>query len=182
LDIDSSDKIARFVRFCDSFNIPLINLVDSPGYLPGIEQEHQGIIRHGAKVLYAYAEATVPKIALILRKAFGGAYIAMASKALGYDITLAWPIAQIAVMGPEQAVGILFNKELKASKNPQDLLDKKIKEYEENIMNPKVAAELGYIDNIIKPEETRIQLIKHLEMLRNKEIGKRPKKHGNVPL
>lgn len=182
LDIASSDKIARFVRFCDCFNIPLLNFVDSPGYLPGVEQEHEGIIRHGAKVLYAYAQASVPKIALILRKAFGGAYIALAGKGLGYDVTLAWPSASIAVMGPEQAVNILYTKEIQASSHPEKLVEKKVAEYEKKYMQPSTAAELGYIDSIITSEQTRIQLIQHVERLRNKQIIPQQKKHGNIPL
>jgi len=182
LDIDSSDKISRFVRFCDAFNIPLINLVDTPGYLPGKEQEHGGIIRHGAKVLYAYAEATVPKISLILRKAFGGAYIALCSKELGYDKVIAWPIAQIAVMGPEQAVKIIYKKELAESKNPQKLEAEKIQELREIFLNPYEAAKLGQVDIILNPKDTRVVLTKCLESLLNKKGGKIAKKHGNIPL
>lgn len=182
LDIDSSDKISRFVRFCDAFNIPLINLVDTPGYLPGKEQEHGGIIRHGAKVLYAYAEATVPKISLILRKAFGGAYIALASRKLGQDIVLAWPSAQIAVMGPEQAVKIIYKKEIAERSDPQKLEKEKIQELREIFLNPYQAAKLGQVDLIIHPKDTRSILNKFLEFLSNKREPKIPRKHGNIPL
>lgn len=182
LDIDSSDKVARFVRFCDAFNIPLINLVDTPGYLPGTDQEQKGIIRHGAKVLYAFAEATVPKISLILRKAFGGAYIALASHKLGYDKVIAWPSAQIAVMGPESAVRILYKKELAESKEPKKLAEEKIKELKEIFLNPYQAAKLGQVDLIINPKDTRSILIKCLESLLNKREVKIARKHGNIPL
>ncbi len=182
LDIDSSDKVSRFVRFCDSFNIPLINIVDTPGYLPGKDQEHRGIIRHGAKVLYAFAEATVPKIALILRKAFGGAYIALCSRELGYDKVIAWPTAQIAVMGPEQAVKIIYKKELVESKDPKKLEEEKIKELRETFLNPYEAAKLGQVDLIINPKGTRTVLIKCLEPLLNKKESKIARKHGNMPL
>lgn len=182
LDIDSSDKVSRFVRFCDAFNIPLINLVDTPGYLPGTDQEHRGIIRHGAKVLYAFAEATVPKISLILRKAFGGAYIALASRQLGYDKVIAWPSAQIAVMGPEQAVKIIYKKEIAESKDPKRLEKEKIAQLREIFLNPWQAAKLGQIDMVIHPKDTRSILIKCLESLSNKREGKVARKHGNIPL
>ncbi|KPJ57524.1 methylmalonyl-CoA carboxyltransferase [Parcubacteria bacterium DG_74_2] len=182
LDIDSSDKIARFVRFCDAFNIPLINLVDTPGYLPGRDQEHRGIIRHGAKVLYAFSEATVPKISLILRKAFGGAYIALASRKLGYDKVIAWPSAQIAVMGPEQAVKIIFKKEIAESKKPEKFEEEKIRELREFFLNPYQAAKLGQVDMIIHPKDTRFILIKCLESILEKRESKVPRKHGNIPL
>lgn len=182
LDIDSSDKVARFVRFCDCFNIPLINLVDTPGYLPGTDQEHRGIIRHGAKVLYAFAEATVPKISLILRKAFGGAYIALASRQLGQDMVLAWPSAQIAVLGPEQAVKIIYKKEIAQSPDPKKLEEEKIKELREVFLNPWQAAKLGQVDLIIHPKDTRTVLIKSLESLSNKREAKIARKHGNIPL
>lgn len=182
LDIESSDKISRFVRFCDCFNIPIINLVDCPGYLPGKEQEAGGIIRHGAKVLYAFAEATVPKISLILRKAFGGAYIALASRELGYDKVLAWPSAQIAVMGPEQAVKIIYKKELAQAKDPEKLEKEKIKELREKFLNPFEAARLGCVDLILNPKDTRSVLIKCLESLLQKRGEKIPRKHGNIPL
>jgi len=182
LDIDSSDKVARFVRFCDAFNVPLINLVDTPGYLPGTDQESRGIIRHGAKVLYAFAEATVPKISLILRKAFGGAYIALASRQLGYDRVLAWPSSQIAVMGPEQAVKIIYKKELFESKDPKKLEKEKIQELKEFFLNPYQAAKLGQVDMIIHPKDTRATLTKCLESLLNKRESKIARKHGNIPL
>lgn len=182
LDIDSSDKISRFVRFCDCFNIPLINLVDTPGYLPGKDQERGGIIRHGAKVLYGFAEATVPKISLILRKAFGGAYIALCSRALGYDKVIAWPSAQIAVMGPEQAVKIIYKNELAQSQDPEKLEKSKIKELRETFLNPEQAAKLGQLDLIIHPKDTRMILIKLLESLLNKREPKIARKHGNIPL
>lgn len=182
LDIDSSDKVARFVRFCDAFNIPLINLVDTPGYLPGKDQEYRGIIRHGAKVLYAFADATVPKITLILRKAFGGAYIALCSRELGYDKVIAWPIAQLAVMGPEQAVKIIYKKELTESKDPKKLEEEKIQELREIFLNPEQAAKLGQVDMLIQPKDTRTVLIKCLESLLNKKESKIARKHGNIPL
>jgi acetyl-CoA carboxylase carboxyltransferase component len=182
LDIDSSDKVSRFVRFCDCFNIPLINIVDTPGYLPGTDQEYKGIIRHGAKVLYAYSEATVPKISLILRKAFGGAYIALASRKLGYDKVIAWPSAQIAVMGPEQAVRVIYRKEILKSKDPSVFEKEKIKELKELFLNPYQAAKLGQVDMIIHPKDTRKILIRVLKSLLNKRESKIPKKHGNIPL
>jgi len=182
LDIDSSDKVSRFVRFCDAFNIPLINLVDTPGYLPGADQEHRGIIRHGAKVLYAFAEATVPKISLILRKAFGGAYIALASRKLGQDVVIAWPFSQIAVMGPEQAVKIIYKKEIAQSQDPKKLEREKIEELRSYFLNPYQAAKLGQVDLIIHPKDTRTTLIKCLESLLNKRETKVARKHGNIPL
>jgi acetyl-CoA carboxylase carboxyltransferase component len=182
LDIDSSDKISRFVRFADCFNIPIINLVDTPGYLPGKEQEWGGIIRHGAKVLYAFAEASVPKISLILRKAFGGAYIALASKELGYDKVICWPNCQIGVIGPEQAVKIIYRKELEKAKNPQKFEQEKIKELKEKIFTPWEAAKLGKVDMILHPKDTRVILIRVLESLLNKRESRVPRKHGNIPL
>ncbi|MFA5080430.1 MAG: acyl-CoA carboxylase subunit beta [Candidatus Paceibacterota bacterium] len=182
LDIDASDKVARFVRFCDTFNISIINLVDTPGYLPGTNQEYQGIIRHGAKILYAYSEATVPKISLILRKAFGGAYIALASRALGYDKVIAWPIAQIAVMGAEQAVKIIYKKEIAESKDKIKFEKEKIEEIKEKFLDPFEAAKLGQVDMIINPKDTRKIIIKCLESLANKREAGLPKKHGNIPL
>ncbi|MBI2659736.1 acyl-CoA carboxylase subunit beta [Candidatus Woesearchaeota archaeon] len=179
LDINSSFKIARFVRFCDCFNIPLINLVDVTGYLPGAEQEHNGIIRHGAKVLFAYSEATVPKISLVLRKAYGGAYIAMVSKDMGFDKVIALPYAEIAVMGAEQAVSIINKDEI--GKNPK-VRGELIKDYTEKYLNPYAAAKLGKVDMIIEPREARISLIKCLEMLLSKREKKPAKKHGNMPL
>ncbi|MCP6719146.1 MAG: acyl-CoA carboxylase subunit beta, partial [Patescibacteria group bacterium] len=182
LDIDSSDKIARFVRFCDAFNIPLINLVDTPGYLPGTDQERRGIIRHGAKILYAFAEATVPKISLILRKAFGGAYIALSSRQLGYDKVIAWPSAQIAIMGPEQAVSIIYRRELSEANDRKKLEKEKIKELREFFLNPYQALKFGQIDMIIHPKDTRSTLIKCLQSLLNKREAKVARKHGNIPL
>ena len=182
LDINSSDKISRFVRVCDSFNIPIVNLVDVTGYLPGTDQEHNGIIRHGAKILFAYSEATVPKISLVMRKAYGGAYIALVSKDMGYDKVIAWPTAEIAVMGAEGAVNILDKKELKKSKNPKKLKEKKIKEYEDNFLNPYIAAKQGKVDMIINFEETRTTLINVLEAMMTKRERMPAKKHGNIPL
>jgi len=188
LDIDASDKISRFVRFCDCFNIPIITFVDVPGYLPGTKQEHGGIIRHGAKVLYAYSEATVPKLAVIVRKAYGGAYIAMSSKHLGGDFVVAWPTAEIAVMGPEGAAEIIWRRELEKAKTPEErdeLLKKFTSEYREKFANPYVAAARGYIDAVIEPNETRPLLIKALEyLLTKREVRVRvpPKKHGNMPV
>lgn len=181
LDIDASDKIARFVRFCDAFNLPIINLVDTPGYLPGANQEHQGIIRHGAKVLYAYAEASVPKISVILRKAFGGAYIAMCSRKLGYDKVIAWPQAQVAVMGAEQAAKIVFKKQIEASTDPAKTEQEKIGELREHL-DPFCAAKFGQVDLIIDPRETRNILIKCLESISNKREEKVSRKHGSIPL
>jgi len=178
LDVNSSDKISRFVRFCDCFNIPIINLVDCPGYLPGKDQEHGGIIRHGAKVLYAFAEASVPKISLILRKAFGGAYIALCSRSLGFDKILAWPISQIGVMGPEGAVKIIFKKEIE--KNPQ-IEKEKILEIKK-LQSAFEAAKQGHVDLIIDPKKTRKILIRVLESLLEKREPKIPRKHGNIPL
>ena len=179
LDINSSDKIARFVRFCDSFNIPIINLVDVTGYLPGVNQEHNGIIRHGAKILYAYSEATVPKISLVMRKAYGGAYIALVSKDMGFDKVIAWPDAEIAVMGPEQAVDIIYRKELKG-KNANKT--KRIKEYAEKFLNPEEAAKHGKVDIITEKKDTRKTLISCLEMLATKRERRPAKKHGNMPV
>jgi len=181
LDINSSDKISRFVRFCDAFNIPIITLVDTPGYLPGKEQEWGGIIRHGAKVLYAFAEASVPKISLILRKAFGGAYIALASKKLGQDIVLAWPGAQIGVMGPEQAVRIIYKKEIEKEKDKEGFEKKKIEELREKLSVFEVA-KLGQVDIILHPKDTRSVLIKQLNAILTKREPKIPRKHGNIPL
>lgn len=182
LDIDGSVKAARFIRFCDSFNVPIIMFVDVPGYLPGVEQEHGGIIKHGAKLVYAYTEATVPKITVILRKAYGGAYIAMGSKSLGADIVYAWPTAEIAVMGPEGAVKIIFKKELAKAKEPEELFRQKLREYRALFANPYKAAELGLIDDVVEPRKTRPILIKALEVLQNKREEYYPRKHGNIPL
>ena len=182
LDIDSSEKAGRFVRFCDSFNIPLLTFVDVPGFLPGVDQEHGGIIRSGAKLLYAFSEATVPKITLITRKAYGGAYDVMSSKHIRGDINLAWPSAEIAVMGPEGAVNIIFRKELSKAKDPDKKRAELVKEYREKFANPYIAASRGYIDDVIEPSTTRARLINALEMLSNKRDTNPRKKHGNMPL
>lgn len=182
LDVHASDKLARFIRFCDCFNIPLITLVDVPAFLPGTAQEHSGIIRHGAKVLYAYSEATVPKISVIMRKAYGGAYIAMNSKEMGADMVFAWPIAEIAVMGAEGAVSIAFKRKIKAAENPEEMREQCKKEYEDRFLNPYVAAARGYVNEVIKPEETRAALLKALRALRSKAAERPAKKHGNIPL
>ncbi|MGO4888526.1 acyl-CoA carboxylase subunit beta [Anaerobacillus sp. MEB173] len=182
LDIDSSDKCARFIRFCDCFNIPLITFEDVSGFIPGIQQEHGGIIRHGAKILYAYSEATVPKITVILRKAFGGAYVALNSKAIGADLVFAWPNAEVAVMGPEGAANIIFAKEIAESDDPEGTRAAKIEEYREKFANPYVASSNGIIDDVIDPRDTRKSLASALEMLRNKKKSLPKKKHGNIPL
>ena len=182
LDIDSSDKAARFIRFCDSFNIPIITFEDVTGFFPGIKQEHGGIIRHGAKILYAYSEATVPKLTVILRKAYGGAYVALNSKSIGADLVFAWPNAEIAVMGPQGAANIIFAKEIQNSPNPEQTREQKINEYREKFANPYVAASRGMVDDVIDPRETRIKICQALEMLRNKKESRPSKKHGNMPL
>ena len=182
LDYHASDKIARFIRFCDCFNIPLITLVDVPAFLPGTAQEHNGIIRHGAKVLFAYSEATVPKISLIMRKAYGGAYIAMNSKEMGADLVFAWPIAEIAVMGADGAVNIAFKRKIKESADPAAMREQCKKEYEERFLNPYVASSRGFVNEVIRPEETRIALLKGLKGLKNKKVEPIYKKHGNIPL
>ena len=182
LDINSSTKAGRFVRFCDTFNIPIVTFVDVPGFLPGIDQEHGGIIRHGSKLLYAYCEATVPKITLIVRKAYGGAYDVMGSKHSGGDINYAWPTAEIAVMGPQGAINIIFRKEITKSKKPDQKREELIAEYRGKFANPYVAAQKGYIDDVIKPSETRPKLITALEMLVTKRETRPPKKHANIPL
>ncbi|NLI59909.1 MAG: methylmalonyl-CoA carboxyltransferase [Clostridiales bacterium] len=182
LDINASDKAARFIRFCDAFNIPLVTFTDVPGYLPGVDQEYGGVIRHGAKLLYAYSEATVPKINVILRKAYGGAYIAMSSKHLGADLVLAWPTAEIAVMGPEGAANIIFRKEIENSQDPIQIRQEKIEEYRNKFANPYVAASRGYIDDIIEPEATRPRIASALEILESKRENRPAKKHGNIPV
>ncbi len=182
LDIDASVKAARFVRFCDCFNIPIITFEDVPGFMPGLEQEHGGIIRHGAKLVYAYCEATVPKITVITRKAYGGAYCVMNSKHIRGDLVFAWPTAEIAVMGPEGAVNIVFRRELARAEDADDLREQLVAEYREKFANPYVAASRGYIDAVIEPRETRPRLINGLEMLRNKRDHNPAKKHGNMPL
>ncbi len=182
IDIDAACKAARFIRFCDCFNLPILMFVDVPGYMPGVDQEHGGIIRHGAKMLYAYAEATVPKITVIVRKAYGGAYISMGSKALGADIVYAWPTAEIAVMGAEAAVRILYKRQLASAENPEELRMKLVQEYREKFMNPYHAAELGLVDDVIKPSETRRKLYRALQALLPKNVRRPPRKHGNIPL
>lgn len=182
LDFNASDKIARFIRFCDCFNIPLVTLVDVPAFLPGKVQEHSGIIRHGAKILYAYSEATVPKISLIMRKAYGGAYIAMNSKEMGADIVFAWPIAEVAVMGAEGAVNIIFKKQINEASDPEAERQRLVKDYEDKFCNPYIAAKRGYVDEIIKPEETRFKIKKALDMLKTKYCEPSDRKHGNIPL
>jgi acetyl-CoA carboxylase carboxyltransferase component len=181
LDVDSSDKAARFIRYCDAFNIPIITLVDLPGYLPGIDQEHAGVIRHGAKVLYAYSEATVPKLTVILRKAYGGGYIAMGSRHLRADFVFAWPSAEIAVMGPEGAANIIFRKEITTSGDPDATRKQKVEEYKTKFANPYVAASRGYVDAVIEPSETRKFLLHALEVSENKDVQMPPKKHGLPP-
>ncbi len=181
LDVDSSDKAARFVRFCDAFNVPLVTLVDLPGYLPGVDQEHAGVIRHGAKVLYAYSEATVPKITVILRKAYGGGYIAMCSRHLGADFVFAWPTAEIAVMGPEGAANIIFRNEIAAASDPDALRREKVALYTEKFANPYIAAANGHVDAVIAPAETRDYLIRSIEISAHKSESRPAKKHGVPP-
>ena len=182
LDIDASEKAARFVRFCDSFNIPIVTFEDVPGFMPGTHQEHNGIIRAGAKLLYAYCEATVPKLTVITRKAYGGAYCVMSSKHIRGDVNFAWPTAEIAVMGPDGAVSIIMRKDLEAASDPMKRKAELVAEYREKFANPYVAAERGFIDDVIEPKETRPRLINALEMLQNKRDSNPPKKHGNIPL
>ncbi|MGR3310396.1 MAG: acyl-CoA carboxylase subunit beta, partial [Candidatus Brocadiales bacterium] len=182
LNITASIKGARFVRFCDAFNIPIITFVDVPGFLPGTDQEHNGIIMHGSKLLYAFCEATVPRITVITRKAYGGAYDVMNSKHGGADINYAWPTAELAVMGPEGAVEIIFKKEIQEAKDPEKVLLEKVQDYREKFTNPYIAAERGFIDEVIEAAETRPKLIKALRLLRNKRVTTPPKKHGNIPL
>jgi acetyl-CoA carboxylase carboxyltransferase component len=182
LDIDSSEKASRFVRFCDAFNIPILTFVDVPGFLPGAEQEYHGIIRHGAKLLYAYAEATVPRMTVITRKAYGGAYLVMNSKHLRADVAFAWPTAEIAVMGPEGAVNVVFRKEIEKAEDPAARRQELIGEYQRKFANPYVAAERGFIDDVIEPAETRPRLVKSLRMLATKRESVPARKHGNIPL
>ena len=182
IDINSSDKAARFIRFCDAFHISLLTLVDTPGFLPGVDQEHNGIIRHGAKMIFAYAEATVPKVSLILRKAYGGAYIVMSSKHLGGDINFAWPNVEIAVMGPEGAVNIIYRRELAAAEKPDELRAQLTNQYRMETANPYIAASNGYLDDIILPAETRPRIIDALDTLKNKRQKTPARKHGNIPL
>ena len=182
LDIESSEKAARFVRTCDSFNIPLITFVDVPGFLPGVDQEYGGIIRHGAKLLYAYCEATVPRIQVITRKAYGGAYVVMNSKSIGADLAFAWPSAELAVMGPQGAVEIVYRRELQQAADPVARRAELVDEYTEKYANPYAAAERGYIDDVIEPSETRRKLVAGLRMLGSKREELPRRKHGNVPL
>ncbi|AQP51683.1 acyl-CoA carboxylase subunit beta [Tessaracoccus flavescens] len=182
LDIDSAEKAARFVRTCDAFNIPVLTFVDVPGFLPGVGQEHNGIIRRGAKLIYAYSEATVPLLTVVTRKAYGGAYLVMGSKSLGADINLAWPTAQIAVMGAQGAVNILYRKQLSEAEDPEAERARLVQEYDDELTNPYVAADRGYVDQVIYPHETRAQVIRALRLLRTKRGALPPKKHGNIPL
>lgn len=181
LDCDSSDKAARFIRFCDAFNVPIVTIEDLPGYLPGVDQEHAGVIRHGAKLLYAYSEATVPKITVILRKAYGGGYIAMNSRHLRADFVFAWPQAEIAVMGPEGAANVIFRKEIMEAENPEEMRQIKIQEYKDKFANPYVAAAKGYIDAVIEPSETRKCLVHALQVAKHKTVLRPEKKHGIPP-
>jgi propionyl-CoA carboxylase beta chain len=182
LDIQASEKAARFVRFCDAFNIPLVTFVDVPGFLPGVEQEHGGIIRHGAKLLYAYCEATVPRLSVVTRKAYGGAYLVMNARGIRADVVYAWPSAEIAVMGAQGAVNVIFRRDLAESDDPDERRRELITDYEAQFNNPYRAAELGLVDEVIEPRETRIKLIRSLEMLRTKRETLAPRKHGNIPL
>jgi acetyl-CoA carboxylase carboxyltransferase component len=182
LDIDASDKAARFVRFCDCFNIPLVTLVDVPGFLPGVDQEHRGIIRHGAKLLYAYCEATVPKVTVITRKAYGGAYDVMSSKHVRGDLNFAWPTAEIAVMGVEGAVNIIFRDRIEKADAPDDERASLVEEYESRFANPYVAAARGYVDEVILPSETRARVVDAMAMLQGKRQSVPARKHGNIPL
>jgi acetyl-CoA carboxylase carboxyltransferase component len=182
LDIDASDKATRFIRLCDAFNIPLLTIADVPGYLPGSQQEWGGIIRHGAKLLWCYSEATVPKLLLITRKDYGGAYIAMSSRHLGADMAFAWPTAEIAVMGAEGAANVIHRREIKAADNPKAKRQEKIKEYQDLFSNPYCAAARGYIDAVIQPSQTRTRLIDALEIMCSKRELRPPKKHGNIPM
>jgi propionyl-CoA carboxylase beta chain len=182
IDVDAAEKGARFVRFCDCYNIPIVTLVDVPGFMPGVDQEHRGIIRHGAKFIYAYAAATVPKVSVILRKAYGGAYIVMSSKSLKGDICYAWPTAEIAVMGPDGAVNIIFRDEISKADNPKETRQKLIEEYRTKVANPYVAARLGLVDDVIDPRQTRPRIIRALEMLQGKREVNPPRRHGNIPL
>ncbi len=180
--MNASDKAARFIRFCDSFRIPLLTFVDTPGYLPGVDQEHSGVIRHGAKLLYSYSEASVPKVTVIMRKAYGGAYIAMCSRHLGASSVIAWPSAEIAVMGAEGAANIVFRKEIAGSDDPEATRREKVKEYEDKFANPYVAASKGYVDVITEPENTRDVVIKAFEFAGEQDHGNSFRRHGNIPL
>jgi acetyl-CoA carboxylase carboxyltransferase component len=182
LDIESSEKAARFVRTCDAFNVPIVTFVDVPGFMPGVEQEYGGIIRHGAQLLYAFCEATVPRISVITRKAYGGAYVVMNSKSIGADLAFAWPTAELAVMGAAGAVGIVYRRDIAESSDPEALRAQLIEDYEERYANPYVAAERGFIDDVIDPAETRRILARSLDLLRGKREDLPKRKHGNVPL
>lgn len=182
MDINSADKIARFVRLCDAFNIPVITFVDSPGFLPGVNQEHNGVIRHGAKVLFAYSESTVPKISVTTRKSYGGAYVVLSSKFIGTDVTLAWPSAEIAVMGPGGAASILYGKQIKAAENPEAERERLTEEYRQTFLNPYAAARAGYVDDVIEPRETRQRIIQALNAILDKAVSLPARKHGNIPL
>jgi propionyl-CoA carboxylase beta chain len=182
IDIDASDKMARFVRFCDAFNIPIITFADSPGFLPGVHQEHGGIIRHGAKIVYAYSEATVPKLTIVTRKGYGGAYIVMGSKYIRTDLSFAWPTTEIAVMGADGAINILYRKQLKEAEDPAATHAQLTSEYRQRFSKPYVAAAAGAIDDILIPSETRPRLIAALELLRDKRVKSPAKKHGTMPL
>jgi acetyl-CoA/propionyl-CoA carboxylase carboxyl transferase subunit len=182
LDIEASIKGARFVRFCDAFNIPILTFVDVPGFMPGTDQEHNGIINHGAKLLYAFSEATVPLMTVITRKAYGGAYDVMSSKHIGADVNYAWPSAEIAVMGPQGAVNVLYSDELDEADDPEQRRQELIDEYREEFANPYTAADRGFVDDVLEPKDTRAQLISDLEMLRSKRKSQPDKKHGNIPL
>lgn len=182
IDINASDKMARFIRFCDAFNIPLVTFSDSPGFLPGVGQEHNGIIRHGAKIVYAFSEATVPKITVVTRKGYGGAYIVMASKHIHSDLLFAWPSAEIAVMGAEGAVSILYRKEIASHPNPEEERARLVQDFRDKLANPYRAAAYGYVDDVILPSETRPRLIAALELLRDKQSTQPAKKHGCMPL
>jgi propionyl-CoA carboxylase beta chain len=182
VDIDAADKIARFVRFCDAFNLPIVTFIDSPGFLPGVSQEHGGIIRHGAKVLYAYSESNVPKISVVTRKAYGGAYVVMSSKYLGTDFYFAWPSAEIAVMGPGGATNILYRKELADAEDPEAERQRLEAEYRKRYLTPYAAASAGYVDDVIEPAETRPIVIKALRAIRNKSESHPSRKHGNMPV
>ena len=181
LDVNASRKAARFIRTCNAFNIPIISLVDVPGFLPGTGQEHNGVISHGAKLMYAYCEATVPKLAVIMRKAYGGAYIVMSSKHVGADVNLAWPTAEVAVMGAAGAVEVLFRKEIMSAEDQEQATVEKVEEYENKFLNPARAMERGYVDAVISPSETRIKLYRHLKSHLSKEEERPLKRHGNIP-
>ena len=182
LDIDASEKAARFVRTCDAFNVPLVTFVDVPGFLPGTDQEYGGIIRHGAKLLYAYCEATVPRVQIITRKAYGGAYVVMNSKSIGADLAFAWPSAEVAVMGRRARSNMIFRKEIETAADPEARRAELIDEYTERFANPYIAAERGYVDDVIDPRDTRRVLVRSLDMLRTKRENLPSRKHGNVPL